>query len=49
MKGLVEFYQKQVALFTSGESKAANMTNEQAALAQTCRVILNLHECITRY
>lgn len=49
MKGLVAFYNKQLALFTSGESKAGNMTNEQAALAQTCRVILNLHECITRY
>lgn len=49
MKGMVEFYNKQLALFTSGESKAINMSNEQAALAQTCRVILNLHESITRY
>ena len=49
MKGMVEFYNKQLALFTSGESTAINMSNEQAALAQTCRVILNLHESITRY
>lgn len=49
MQSLVAFYHKQLALFASGESKATNMTNEQAALAQTCRVILNLHECITRY
>jgi hypothetical protein len=49
MKGLVDFYQKQLALYQSGESKAVNMSNEQAALVQVCRVILNLHECITRY
>ncbi len=49
MKGLVDFYQKQLSLYQSGESKAVNMTNEQAALVQVCRVILNLHECITRY
>ena len=49
MKNLVDFYQKQIALFASGESKATNMTNEQAALVQVCRVILNLHESITRY
>lgn len=49
MKGMVEFYNKQLALYTSGESKAINMSNEQAALSQACRIILNLHESITRY
>ncbi len=49
MKGLIEFHNKQLALFVSGENKANNLSNEQAALVQTCRVILNLHECITRY
>jgi hypothetical protein len=49
MRGLIEFHNKQLALFTSGENKSANLSNEKAALAQTCRVILNLHECITRY
>jgi hypothetical protein len=49
MKGLVEFHKKQLALYQSGDSKATHMTNEQAALMQVCRVILNLHECITRY
>jgi Protein of unknown function (DUF1553)/Protein of unknown function (DUF1549)/Planctomycete cytochrome C len=49
IKGLIEFHNKQLALFTSGENKATNVSNEQAALAQTCRVVLNLHECITRY
>jgi hypothetical protein len=49
MKGLIEFHNKQLTLFVSGENKANNLSNEQAALVQTCRVILNLHECITRY
>ncbi len=49
MKSLVNFYQKQLASFQSGENQAKNRSNELAALGQTCRVILNLHETITRY
>lgn len=49
MNSLTEFYKQQLALFQSGASTAKNMSHEQAALTQTCRVILNLHETITRY
>ena len=49
LSGLTSFYNKQIALFQSGENKASGLSAEQAALGQTCRIILNLHECITRY
>ena len=49
LEGLTKFYQKQLALFQSGENKSTKFTPELAALAQSCRVILNLHETITRY
>ena len=49
MAGLLAFYQKQLAEFQQGKSQAQKQSPEGAALAQTCRVILNLHECITRY
>jgi hypothetical protein len=49
LRGLMEFYQKQLAAFQSGENQHASADPAQAALGQTCRVILNLHETITRY
>lgn len=48
MKNLTDFYNQQLAEYQSGASKS-QVSHEQSALFQTCRVILNLHECITRY
>ena len=49
MQGMLEFYQKQLSEFQQGKSQAKHQTAEMAALTQTCRVILNLHESFTRY
>ncbi len=53
---LIQFYQAQLARFTSGELKAADILevkegerlNEQAAWAAVARVLLNLDETITK-